>query len=135
MKLPEGATGKDFLVNFVGAESMIDQLLEHPKTAASTAKPCDKPAAPQVKITMTPADVDALPWTASNWIRKDDKDRTAKPGEDAWLKEENADPRLVQMLKEGHGKLDLPPYNLEHKIGEGFATGLIVRHGPSKKKK
>lgn len=131
VKLPEKATTKDLVSNFTAAEYMIDQLLEQPKTVAPPEK---KSAEPQVKITMTPAEVDALSWIASNWVRKDDADRKARPGEDAWIKEEETrDHRLMEMLKAGGGKFELPGvYTFEHKLREGYATGLIVRHGPKK---
>jgi hypothetical protein len=134
VKLPEKATDKDFIANFMAAEFMIDQLLEQPKTAA----PEKKAAEPQVKITMAPAEIDAMPsWIASQWVRKDDGDRKARPGEDAWMKEEECkDPRLLEMLREGNGKIELPGvYAFERKIHEGYTTGIIIRHGPKKRKK
>lgn len=131
VKLPEKATTKDLVSNFTAAEYMIDQLLEQPKTAAPPEK---KTAEPQVKIIMTPDEVNALPWTASQWVRKGDADRKARTGEDAWMKEEDCrDPRLLEMLKAGGGKFELPGvYTFEHKLREGYATGLIVRHGPKR---
>jgi hypothetical protein len=46
------------------------------------------------------------------------------------------DPRLLQMLKEGNGKSELPGvYTFERKIREGYTTGIIIRHGPKKEKK
>jgi hypothetical protein len=134
VKLPEKASDKDFIANFMAAEYMIDQLLEQPKTAAMPEK---KTAEPQVKITMAPSEVDALPWTASSWVRKDDSDRKARLGEDAWMKEEDCrDPRLLEMLKAGAGKFELPGvYTFEHKVRSGYATGLIVRHGPKTERK
>jgi hypothetical protein len=134
VKLPEGATGKDFLANFVGAEAMIDQLLEAPQTAAPAQKttPAQQPA--QVKVTMTPGEVDTLPWTASNWVRKDDPNRNARPMEDAWIKLENSDSRLIRMLDESHGKLELPPYTFEFKEFADSKARLIVRRGPKEKK-
>jgi hypothetical protein len=133
VKLPEKATDKDFVANFTAAEFMIDQLLEQPKTAAPPAKTAES----QVKITMSPAEVDALPWIASIWVRKADPDRKARTGEDAWMKEEECrDPRLLEMLKAGGGKFEMPGvYAFEHKVRPGYETGLIVRHGPKTERK
>ena len=135
VKLPEGATGKDFLANFVGAEAMIDQLLEAPQTAApAKTAPAQQPHG-QV-ITMTPEEIDKLPWTASNWIRKDDPNRNARPMEDAWIKLENSDSRLIRMIEEApDGKLCLPPYDFEVKRFQDSGAKLIVRRGPKGKKK
>ena len=44
-------------------------------------------------------------------------------------------PRLLQMLKEGNGKFELPDvYVFERKVREGYTTGIIIRHGPKKEK-
>ena len=132
-KLPEGATDKDFVATFLACEYQIDQLLEQPKTAAATAKPTEQPT----RIIMAPAEVDALPWTASQWIRKDDPDRKARPGEDAWAREDEVkDPRLLEMLKTGGGKFEMPgAYTFEHKVRPGYESGLIVRHAPKTERK
>lgn len=136
VKLPEKATDKDFVANFTAAEFMIDQLLEQPKTTVQHST-VQHNATPQVKITMAPSEVDALPWIASIWIRKADLDRKARFGEDAWLKEEDCrDPRLLEMLKAGDGKFELPGvYTFEHKVRPGYEFGLIVRHGPKTERK
>ena len=85
---------------------------------------------------MTPKEIDKLPWIASNWVRKDDKDRNAKPLEDAWIKLENSDSRLIRMIEEApDGKLSLPPYDFEFKEFADSKAKLIVRRGPKEKKK
>lgn len=133
VKLPEKAMDKDFTNAFTSAEYMIDQLLAQPQTAT----PPVKSDAAQVKITMTPQEVDLQPWIASKWVRKDEADRKARPGEDAWVKEDDVrDPRLVEMLKAGNGQFEMPGvYTFEHKVRPGYTTGLIIRHGPQKAKK
>ena len=131
VKLPENATNQDFVANFTTTEYMIDQLLQAP----ATATPTEKPKVPQPKITMTPEEIDKLPWIASNWIRKDDKDRNACPGEDAWIKLENSDPQLIRILEEGQGILELPPYTMELKEFQDSGIKLILRRGPKEKKK
>ena len=132
VRLPENATSQDFVANFTATEYMIDQLLQAPTTAA----PTERPKAPQPKITMTPEEVDKLPWIASNWIRKDDKDRNARSGEDAWIKLENSDSRLIRMIDEApDGKLSLPSYDFEFKEFADSQAKLIVRREPKEKKK
>ncbi len=81
---------------------------------------------------MTLQEIEQFPWVASSWVRKGDEDRKARPKEDAWIREEE-EPRLVQLIKEAGGKLEISPYMFEHKVKEGFDTGLIVRHGPKPK--
>ena len=132
VKLPENATSQDFVASFTAHEYMIDQLLQAPATPAA---PTEKPKTPQSRITMTPEEIDKLPWVASSWVRKDDKDRNARSGEDAWVKLENSDSRLIRMLDESHGKLELPPYNFEYKEFSDSKAKLIVRRGPKEKKK
>ena len=131
VKLPENASTQDFMASFTATEYMIDQLLQAPAIAA----PTEKPQASQPKITMTPEEIDKLSWVASNWVRKGDADRSARPLDDAWIKLENSDSRLVSMLDEGHGKLELPPYTFEFKEFADSRTKLIVRRGPKEKKK
>jgi hypothetical protein len=133
VKLPENAFDQDFVAKFTATEGMIDQLLQAPATAAPTEK---KPVQHQPKITMTPDEIDKLPWVASNWVRKGDADRNAKPMEDAWIKLENSDSRLIPMIDEApDGKLSLPPYEFEFKTFADSSTKLIVRRGPKEKKK
>jgi hypothetical protein len=133
VKLPENASEKDLVANFTATEYLIDQLLQPPKTAAPAEK---KPAQPQVAITMAPEEIDKLPWIASHWVRKDDnKDRNARHGEDAWIKLENSDSRLIRMLDESQGKLELPPYTFEYKEFADSGQKIIVRRGPKAKKK
>ena len=132
VKLPENATNQDFVANFTATEYMIDQLLQAPATAA----PTERPKAPQPKITITPEEIDKLPWIASNWVRKGDKDRNAKPLEDAWIKLENSASWLIRMIDEApDGKLSLPPYEFEFKTFADSSTKLIVRWGPKEEKK
>lgn len=129
VKLPEGATENDFQAEFSAAEYIIDNLLQAPQVAAPTeAAASAKPVAPQVKITMTPAEIDAMPWQASKWIRKNDTNRLAQSGEDAWIFEDKVDARLVQMLNEaGKAKLEIPPYSFQRKeLGETGAK-IITR--------
>ena len=132
VKLPEDATDEDFTANFLAAEYKIDNLLQAPATAAPKEA---KHAVPQPKITMTPDEIDKLPWVASNWVRKDDLDRNARPNEDAWIKLENSDSRLIRMLDEAHGeKLELPPYAFEYKEFADSGQKIIVRRGPKEKR-
>jgi hypothetical protein len=110
---------------------LIDGWLSSSKHSQPAAKP-----APRQEITMTPEEIDKLPWIASNWIRRDDKDRNARPGEDAWIKLENSDSRLIRMIDEApDGKLSLPPYEFEFKTFADSSTKLIVRRGPKEEKK
>lgn len=133
VSMPDGATDKDFTANFLAAEYKIDTLLEAPKTAAPKETKTEKS---QPRIVMTPDEINQLPWIASNWVRKDDPDRNAKEFEDGWIKREDADPRLIQMLVECHGeKLELPPYTIETKTFTDSGTTLIVRRGPKAKTK
>ena len=132
VELPEKSTDKDFSDAFTATEATIDQLLTPPETAAPKTSPGPK----QPIITMTPQEVDALPWTASSWVRKEDQDRKARLGEDAWIREDEVkDPRLLKMLEEGKGKFELPGvYTFEHKVRPGYETGLVARHSPKKER-
>ena len=130
VRLPEKATEKDCVANFMAAEYLIDQLLEKPKSTAQHS------AAPQVKLTMTREELDALPWLASKWVRPSDADRMARANEDAYMIEdlENPQEKLNAMVDEakkmGLKVVDFPPYKLEYKLKQGYNTGMYVRYGP-----
>lgn len=138
VKLPEGATDKDFETNFMTAEYLIDSLMfnildvKTPNTTpgVTPGAPSAAPALP--KLLMSMEEFEAQGWKASQWVRKDDKDRAARAGEDSYMPTLAADKRLIQMINGApNRKLELPPYEVSY-AGDG---GLIVRKGPHAKKR
>ena len=117
------------------AKAKLTGLIDGWLSSSKHSQPAAKPA-PQQEITMMPEEIDKLPWIASNWIRRDNKDRNARPSEDAWIKLENSDSQLIRMIEEApDGKLSLPPYDFEFKEFADSKAKLIVRRGPKEKKK
>jgi len=118
--LPENVQGDALQSIRVGVEQVIDAWLSEP--VASGVKP------PKYAL-ITIEEIEKLLWKRSNWVKKEDPDRNAKPGEDAWLKTADADSRLIKLIgeapkgKQGRPELELPPYTF-NMTDDG---GLVVR--------
>jgi hypothetical protein len=95
----------------------------------------EAPPAKQVTALLPPETIEKMPWVASSWVRKDDKDRNAREGEDGWIKLENSDSLLIRMMDEaGCDKnektfLDIPEYKyvFSYKTFPDSNAKLILR--------
>jgi len=124
--LPDNCSEETLQATRATHEKMIDEWLREPIQPV-----------PLAMITME--EIEKMQWKASNWVRREDQDRRARIGEDAWIKREEADYRLEKMIqasprknKKGKPELELPPYTF------GFAGGndcLIVRKATREKAK
>lgn len=114
--LPEQYTEEGFHASVARAEQIIDEWL----------KGAELPS--QVFLM---EDIEKLNWHASNWVRKDDPDRKARSGEDAWIKRGDC-ARLEGLLQSSNGKVELPPYEFKfagyEKGGDPKKGTLIVRN-------
>lgn len=98
MEFSPDSTSEDLQQAKINTEKIIDQWLsEHPLPMATEV------------INMEI--IEAIPWKASKWVRKEDEDRKARHGEDAYVHRSECDFRLEQLIEEAHGKkVVLPPY-------------------------
>jgi len=125
--LPESVQGDALQAIRVGVEQTIDEWLSEPVASGI------KPSKYQL---ITIEEIEKLPWKRSNWVKKEDPDRNAKPGEDAWIRTSDCDSRLVKLIneapkdKKGRPELDLPPYEFSM-TDDG---GLVIRRAHKAKK-
>ena len=96
-------------------------------------------APPMPQMLMLMEEIEALEWHRSNWVKKDDRDRSAKPGEDAWIHRGRHDvSKLAEMINKAEGKLELTPYTFKFagNKSDEFPEGvLIVRKVEERKAK
>jgi len=126
--LPPNIQGDALQAIRVGIEQTIDAWLSEP--VASGVQP------PKHQL-ITIEEIEKLTWKRSNWVKKDDPDRNAKLGEDAWIRTNDCDARLLKLINEapkdknGRPKLDLPPYEFSM-TDDG---GLVIRRAHKAKAK
>jgi len=126
--LPANVQGEKLQAIRVDAEQTLDAWLSEP--VASGVQP------PKYQL-ITMEEIEKLPWKRSNWVKKEDPDRNAKLGEDAWIRTNDCDSRLVKLIneapkdKKGRPELDLPPYEFSM-TDDG---GLVIRRAHKAKAK
>jgi len=125
--LPENVQEDALQAIRIGIEQTIDAWLSEP--VASGVQPKHQ--------IITIEEIEKLPWKRSNWVKKEDPDRNAKIGEDAWIRTSDCDSRLVKLVneapkdKKGRPELDLPPYVFSM-TDDG---GLVIRRAHKAKAK
>lgn len=127
ISLPTGATEDGLNAVRATYETILDSWLsEHVA-----------PPVPHMPISME--EFEGYPWHRSKWVKKDDPDRNAKPGEAAWIHRNRLDlSKLAGIINQAQGTFELPPYVVKFAgdPSDEFPEGvLIVRKAEETKAK